>query len=50
LREIEVGHLATFDAEIVRGLTVGESVILHPSDRVSDGTRVVPAGISGGSG
>lgn len=44
LREIEVGHLATFDAEIVRGLTVGESVILHPSDRVSDGTRVVPAG------
>jgi HlyD family secretion protein len=44
LREIEVGHLATFDAEIVRGLTVGETVILHPSDRVSDGTRVVPAG------
>jgi HlyD family secretion protein len=43
-REIEVGHLATFDAEIVRGLTVGETVILHPSDRVSDGTRVVPAG------
>lgn len=44
LREVEVGHLATFDAEIVRGLTVGEAVILHPSDRVSDGTRVVPAG------
>jgi HlyD family secretion protein len=44
LREVEVGHLATFDAEIVRGLTVGETVILHPSDRVSDGTRVVPAG------
>jgi HlyD family secretion protein len=44
LREVEVGHLATFDAEIVRGLTVGETVILHPSDRVSDDTRVVPAG------
>jgi HlyD family secretion protein len=42
LREVEVGHLATFDAEIVRGLEVGETVILHPSDRVEDGGRVAP--------
>ena len=42
LREVEVGHLATFDAEIVRGLEVGETVILHPSDRVEDGVRVAP--------
>lgn len=42
LREVEVGHLATFDAEIERGLEVGETVILHPSDRVEDGVRVAP--------
>lgn len=42
LREVEVGHLATFDAEVVRGLEVGETVILHPSDRVEDGARVAP--------
>jgi HlyD family secretion protein len=40
LREMEVGHQAAFDAEIVRGLDVGELVILHPSDRVRDGVRV----------
>lgn len=44
LREVEVGHLAAFDAEIVRGLEVGETVILHPSDRVHEGVRVVPSG------
>lgn len=43
LREVEVGHQAAFDAEIVRGLDVGERVILHPSDRVHDGVRVTAA-------
>jgi len=42
LREIQVGHQAAFDAEIERGLEVGEAVILHPSDRVRDGARVAP--------
>ncbi len=44
LREIQLGHQAAFDAEIARGLEVGETVILHPSDRVRDGARVAPTG------
>jgi HlyD family secretion protein len=43
LREVRVGHQAAFDAEIERGLDVGDTVILHPSDRVHDGARVAPA-------
>ena len=42
LREVRVGHQAAFDAEIERGLDVGETVILHPNDRVRDGARVAP--------
>jgi HlyD family secretion protein len=40
-REVEVGHQAAFEAEIRRGLEPGEPVILSPSDRVRDGSRVV---------
>jgi len=40
LREITVGHQAAFDAEILDGLTPDETVILHPSDRIRDGTRI----------
>ena len=36
----EVGHRGTFEAEVRSGLEPGEHVILHPSDRVQDGTRV----------
>ncbi len=43
LREVKVGHQAAFDAEIEQGLEPGETVILHPSDRVHDGARVSPA-------
>ena len=42
LREVQVGHQAAFEAEIERGLDVGETVILHPNDRVRDGARVAP--------
>ena len=43
LRTVQVGHQAAFDAEIERGLEVGEAVILHPSDRIHDGARVAAA-------
>jgi HlyD family secretion protein len=39
-REVVVGHRTPFDAEIVRGVAEGESVIRYPSDRVADGVRV----------
>lgn len=40
LRHVEVGHRNTTHAEIVRGLSGGEKVVLHPSDRVTGGVRI----------
>lgn len=40
LRHVDIGHTTTFEAEVVAGLKEGDSVILHPSDRVRDGGRI----------
>lgn len=40
VREVTVGHRNGLEAEITSGLTEGEQVIIHPDDRVEDGTRV----------
>ncbi|MGZ8919924.1 MAG: efflux RND transporter periplasmic adaptor subunit, partial [Limisphaerales bacterium] len=40
LQEVQVGHRGENEVEIRSGLTEGEAVILHPSDRVADGVRV----------
>lgn len=40
LREVEVGHRSPLAAEIVKGLSVGEAVVLHPPNTVSDGTKI----------
>jgi HlyD family secretion protein len=37
---VEVGHRNNQFAEITSGLAAGDRVVLHPSDRVSEGTRV----------
>jgi HlyD family secretion protein len=37
---ITVGHRNSRTAEVLSGLSDGDSVVLHPSDRVSDGARV----------
>jgi HlyD family secretion protein len=37
---IRVGHQNGLDAEVLDGLIAGDRVIVHPSERVSDGTRV----------
>lgn len=42
LQRVDVGHRGKDDIEIVRGLQRGDAVIVHPSDRISDGTRVKP--------
>ncbi len=39
-RDIEVGHRSDREAEVLRGLTDGESVVRYPSDRIDDGVRV----------
>ena len=41
LRLIEVGHSSDQEAEIKNGLVAGERVVLHPSDRISEGSRIV---------
>jgi HlyD family secretion protein len=42
LRRVTLGERNGIEAEIVGGLTEGEPVVLHPSDRVVDGVRVAP--------
>ncbi len=39
---IEIGHRAPLSVEVVRGLSAGDAVIVHPSDAVRDGVRVEP--------
>ncbi len=38
--EIVIAHRNNRVAEVISGLNAGDAVILHPSDRVSDGARV----------
>jgi HlyD family secretion protein len=40
LRAVDVGRRGTREAQVTRGLTAGMRVILHPDERLSDGTRV----------
>ncbi|HEX5887233.1 MAG TPA: HlyD family efflux transporter periplasmic adaptor subunit [Pyrinomonadaceae bacterium] len=41
LRDVEVGQRTSFEAEIKAGLEPGTEVIVHPSNQIADGTRVV---------
>lgn len=40
LRDVTVGHQSASQSEITGGLSEGESVILHPSNQVSAGTKI----------
>lgn len=40
LREVEIGHRTAVETEILKGLSEGEAVILHPANQIADGTRV----------
>jgi len=42
LTHVVVGHSNDEFAEVLSGVTAGDRVVLHPSDRVSDRTRIVP--------
>jgi len=39
-RDVEVGARGPFEAELKSGLGAGESVVLHPSDRLAEGVRL----------
>jgi len=40
MSDLEIGHRNAEFAEVLAGAAAGEQIILHPSDRVADGTRV----------
>ncbi len=40
LRETQIEHQTASETEIISGLSEGESVILHPSNQITDGTSV----------
>lgn len=40
LRTLRIGRRSELDAEVLAGLEAGTKVILHPSDRIKDGTLV----------
>jgi HlyD family secretion protein len=40
LREVRIGHRGALEAEVLEGLKVDETVIRHPSNDISEGTRV----------
>ena len=40
LAPVELGARSEAEVEVKRGLSDGERVVLHPSERVSDGTRI----------
>ncbi|HET9953992.1 MAG TPA: HlyD family efflux transporter periplasmic adaptor subunit [Polyangiaceae bacterium] len=40
IRQVELGRSNGIETEVIRGLRAGDPVVLHPSDRVSDGVRV----------
>ena len=39
-RKVTIGYTAGLDVEVLGGLEIGERVILHPNDRLKDGTRI----------
>ena len=43
-RRLEVGQRNDFEVEVLGGVSEGEEVILHPGDRVREGTMVVATG------
>lgn len=40
LRPLEIGQRNAFHAEVLSGLEAGETVVLHPDDRLDEGRRV----------
>ncbi len=42
IRPVGIGHRGSLGAEVVSGLSAGETVVVHPGDAVRDGVRVRP--------
>jgi HlyD family secretion protein len=46
LRALEIGNRDQLTAEVLRGLSVKERIILHPSDRIAHGVRIAERVVS----
>lgn len=42
MRKVELGRRNGVEAQVVAGLSEGDAVVLHPSDRIEDGVRIEP--------
>jgi HlyD family secretion protein len=42
LREVQIGRRNSLEAEVVEGLEAGDRIVIYPSDRIENGTGVVP--------
>ena len=42
LRRVAIGHRNDLQAELIDGLELGQQIVLHPSDQLRDGVRIVP--------
>jgi HlyD family secretion protein len=42
LRSVKLGRKSPLAAEVLEGLTLGDTVVVHPSDRITDGVQIVP--------
>ncbi len=42
LRPVKVGYRNSAEAEVLAGLKEGETVVVHPGDRITDGVRIEP--------
>ena len=42
LKNIKVGHINKYVAEVIDGLNPGDGVIVHPGNKIKDGIRVAP--------
>jgi HlyD family secretion protein len=40
LRQVEIGHENGLEAELISGLREGEQIVVYPSSRIEDGSRV----------
>ena len=41
LRPLKIGHNNGVEAEILEGLAPGDQIIVHPSDKITDGLKVL---------
>lgn len=42
LRQVKLGRTNGLETVVLEGLTAGDKIVLHPSDRVRDGVRLTP--------